>query len=246
MVVIRKVPTGNHGGYVMTRQVDWIDVGSDADWATHGGKWARRDPSHTLRFFFLEFTDMAEACGSDHNPDERFVCEVSLVDLSIIPPDKIADAIRSCGPDADWLDSLEPGRRLLALAAAICDYGIKAPLHTAVGRSHPERVRAAARRAADLLMRNASALGNALDSVVNGIGSTARDFMVGDIDAGLRRAAEEVVSGERQLTAQERILMGIWSTCGGLTLGGKTVETVALSSLCSEAIGRRGGGDSGS
>lgn len=222
-----------------TKMADWTEVCADVSWQSYGGKWAHRDPRNSLRFFFLCFTDMAEACGRDHDhdPAERYICEVDLVDLSVTPPEQIASAVSCSGPSADELEAItDINQRCLVLATALHDYGVKAPLCTEAGRCYPERVRARARRMADVYMSEPELLEIAMERTVNKIGSTARDFLCGDIDAGLRRAAEEIIAGKREPTVEERVLFRIQSVCKGQTIGGKTAETVAMSERCTEAL----------
>lgn len=220
-----------------TKMSDWKCMYADVNWEDYGGKWAYPDPRKALCWYVLDFVNMDEACGRDNDGQPTYICEVNLVDLTVLSGRQVSQALESCGPGADALEAMSVADRCFALMIAVHDYGIKAPLYSASG-NRATWVRAEARRAAEELMDDDDRFTAALDRPVNKIGSTAADFLRGDIEAGLRRAAEEVASGARLPTAEESILMKIHSVCGGQTLGGKTEESVALSTICTQALER--------
>jgi len=207
----------------------------------------------TLRYLFAEVTDMDDACGRDNIGHDRFCWGTSLVDLIEVPPAEIGQAVESGIGWAVLQDiqdraagrgaSLKEGTRLrMEMMAEAChSYGIKAPLDQgSVAGDHFDWARSRAMKAGDAAVETEEALNERLDRTVNKIGSTARDFLRGDIKAGLRRSAEEIAEGKREPTPEEQIMMKVHSVCKGMTLGGKTTETVALSDLCSSALKKTG------
>lgn len=216
-----------------TRMSDWVTMYADMNWEQYGGKWAYPDPADTLAWYVLDFVNMWDATGDDSGP--QYVCEVNYVDLKVVPDREMASALRSCGPSQEDLEGMSKKDQMFAIMVALHDYGIKAPLHTVEG-SRADSVRAEARRYAEDCMSDPALMESSLDRTVNKIGSSARDFMYGDIDAGLRRAAEDIAAGRRAPTTEERILMKMYAASGGQTLGGKTPESVALSRLSREAL----------
>lgn len=170
----------------------WKDVGSDCNWEDYGGKWMKQAPDGT--YFFLVFTNMEDACGAEclEGPDPvRYICEVRQVAPAELGEEEITDCLRSCGWEIDTEEMTEEEyQEYIACCAA--DYGTYAPLHTEASLTHPERVRAAAKREAESLMGDADELESRLSRTVNALGSTAADFRSGDCLAGLGRYCEEI------------------------------------------------------
>ena len=221
-----------------TKMSDWKEMYADVNWSDYGGKWAYPCPRKALAWYVLDFTNMDDACGRDNEGQDTYLCEVNYVDLTKVSQSQLQSAVESCGPSREDFEDMAVPDRCFVSMIAVHDYGIKAPLYTASG-NRASWVRAEARRYAESLMSDDELLSERMDKPVNKIGSTAADFLRGDIDAGLRRAAEEVASGAREPTAEERVLMRIHATCKGQTLGGVTAESTALSAVCTQAIERR-------
>lgn len=176
----------------------WINIGSDVSWDEYGGKWAHGAADGS--FYVLDFTNMWNACGEEEckaDGQPRYVCEVKRVDLADLPQDTIRNAMRSCGlrftaegivsDQGDIIAGPDSDHYPLVLVEACVGYGASQPLDSFSGDSYPNRVRAKARRSAEALMRDATALSERLDRPVNKIGSTAREYARGDIDAALSR-----------------------------------------------------------
>jgi hypothetical protein len=171
----------------------WQDVGSDGNWEDYHGKWMKRAPDGT--YFFLIFTNMEDACGPEclEGPDPvRYICEVRQVSIKELGTKQISDCMSYISIDEDDLSHMSKEEADHMIACAAVEYGIYAPLHSESGMTHPSRVRAAAKRAAEELMADCEMLESRLSHVVNAIGSTARDFRSGDVMAGLGRYCEQV------------------------------------------------------
>jgi len=171
----------------------WIELCSDVNWIDYHGMWAKkaRDGS----WYVLRWTNLVDA-GGDEFADCPFECDVKRIDLADTPPDAIASALRSCGyrltPEgvcSDSGDLIEPQYQDRAILEMCIGYGLGAPMHTETGAKHPLRIRAAARRVAEELMRDADKRDALLARPVNAIGSTAAEYGRGDIDSALNRGA---------------------------------------------------------
>src|SRR6185437_2113302 len=189
----------------------WTDIGSDSSWDEYGGKWARRAADGS--YYVLDFTNVHEVTGEEEGT--KYVCEVKRVDLSDLDDKAIASALACVGlerqgcclrgacvivPEKTVLtsredsriiasrhDSEHPERYELVLVEACVSYGHAQPLDSSSGNTRPANVRANARRIAESLMRDMVKLESALDRPVNRIGSTAREYGRGDINAALFR-----------------------------------------------------------
>lgn len=152
----------------------WIVVMDDTNF-----KEMKRDGN---KFYFIEITDMDDACGRDNEGQPTFVCELSLVDLDLISPKALKSALKSCG----WEEMPHTPD---AYAEALHSYGNRAPLGSWSGNGR-QKIHREARREARELMTNSDRLESALDTPCNAIGSTAREFMQGDIFSGVQRGVE--------------------------------------------------------
>lgn len=184
----------------------WHDIGSDVSWDEYGGKWAKF--GHGRAYYVIDFTNMIEACGSDAEGGPKYVAEVRMVDLADLPHETILSALKCCGlrfgmngpactiesDSGDIVAQQEtithPGTLWdLVIVEACSSYGAYAPLDSVSGDSHPVNVRGKARRIAERIMRDAAERERLMARPVNRLGSTAREYMRGDLDAPLARAS---------------------------------------------------------
>lgn len=207
-----------------------------------GGLYFRHG-EHGLQFVFVEVTDMDDACGRDNAGHPRYAWEARLLDLAQLGSTEISAAMACCGTKhedlRDWEERWGKQAMFDRLAENCRSYRHGAPL----AQGSHQRFEVALARAiceADSITSDADMLEGNLASPKNKIGTTGHDLLRGDPMAGLRRAAEEVASGQRQPTPRESILMRAHATCGGQTLGGATDESVALSELCAAALEQEG------
>lgn len=159
------------------RDTNWQYTG-DVNPQGHGGKWFRRTTGR--QYQVIELTNMDDACGRDNEGRPTYVVELSLVDLDAIGTEQQAQALRSCGPD--------DGEELPdAWLAVVCyEYGCKAPLESWEGNGSTRMLRDA-RRAAHALKLDSAELEERMERSVNRIGSTAREYMTGDLDSAMWR-----------------------------------------------------------
>lgn len=143
-------------------------------------------------YHFVRITDMDDACGRDNEGHPKYVGELDQVDLNDLSEDVLNGARSFTGAEADLPD--------LYLALACVEYGAKAPLWGENSGNRRELERAAKRESREL-SNDPDALEAALDKPVNAIGSTAREYARGDIDAALSRG---LAAGEQkaQILAQ--------------------------------------------
>ena len=156
------------------------------------------------RFHFIAVTDMDDACGRDNEGQPPFVVELYEVDLDAISPETIASSLRSCGwekfEDKDGSGWQQNGDVLpedpLWIAEMCHQYGAHAPLDSWTGgrvrKEHwessncpRELLRAAKRRSREL--DDPGERAEALMKPVNKIGSTALEYMQGDIHSAMER-----------------------------------------------------------
>jgi hypothetical protein len=131
------------------------------------------------RFHFIDVTDMDEACGKDNEGQPRYVVELCEVDLDTMPDKLIKQSLDSCG----WEDMLnEPP----VIADALRSYGRRAPLHSVTTNNVGKGV-AECRKESYQLCAQPGALEERLSKPANQLGSTAREFMFGDIHSAMAR-----------------------------------------------------------
>jgi hypothetical protein len=140
------------------------------------------------RFQFVEIIDMNACCGRDNEGHSKYAAELSLVDLAEISPKERASAFRSCGwegiPD-------DPA----ALAEVCYSYGLKAPLWQDSGNNWRKLLAEARREANGFLSEDA--LAEAMERPVNKLGSTAAEFMRGDLFSAMERGVYAGDTGAR-------------------------------------------------
>jgi hypothetical protein len=186
----------------------WIELCSDVDWIDYHGMWARKVPgsggASSGAWYILKWTNLLDAGGEDF-ADTPYECEVKFLDLGEVPDKSVDSALRSCGykmsedrrtilmesgePASDHCPSpvFSDGSVELAIVECCIQHGLGAPLESFTGNKWPARIRAEARRYAEQCMKDSDLLEERLDRPVNGIGSTAREYGIGDIDAALHR-----------------------------------------------------------
>jgi len=148
----------------------------------YGGKWFRRTTGR--QFQVIELTNMDEACGRDNEGHDTYVVELALVDLDAIDAETQASALRSCGPE-------DPSDLTDAWRAVVCyEYGCKAPLESWEGNAWGRLLRLA-RGEAHMLRRDAREMARRMKRPVNKIGSTAAEYMRGDVNSAIARGVSE-------------------------------------------------------
>jgi len=133
-------------------------------------------------FIAIRFTDLTEHISKSEMRESqmlRYNVDVLMADLDAIGEASLASARNSCG----WEGMPDDPR---ALADCAIRYGCHAPLAEHNG-NNLRKVLRAARVEANQLMADARALETAMGRVVNKMGSTALEFMTGDLDAALAR-----------------------------------------------------------
>lgn len=167
----------------------WTYIG-DVNMLDYGGKNSRCIGKR--QYQFVELINMDDACGRDNEGQPRYVVELRLVDLNAVGEKNIQAALRCCGQDE--------GQALADdIVAEFCDsYGTHAPLGSWSGNNARKLMRDAYREANALL--DSEALETKLDSTVNRIGSTAREFMSGDLTSALQRGCESGNPDARLIT----------------------------------------------
>lgn len=201
-----------------------------------GELWMRRVELPN-RFHFISVTDMDDACGSDNDGHPRYVIELNEVDLQLIPDKTIESAIKSCGwdgwggpprynhtrADGPYEPCDECAKAVAAIAEMCHSYGAKAPLHSVSTNSETRGFREC-RKESYLLSRDRDAYEQRMERTVNKMGSTAREFMQGDMMSALDR-------GVRADKPEARLMAKMYGVSEEKmdAIKGKPVPPVALS-----------------
>lgn len=167
---------------MQVKATNWQYFG-DVNMLDYGGTFTRFIGAR--KYQFIQLTNMDDACGRDNEGQPKYVVELSLVDLSAIPQSTIQSALDCCGLNGDPTDD--------AMIAQACNsYGAHAPLESFSGNNGYSLLKQARRVANVMLDQEQEQL--ALKHPVNAIGSTALEFMQGDINSAIQRGCE---SGEQ-------------------------------------------------
>lgn len=172
----------------------------DMNYVDYGGKWYRCVAKG--RFHVIELTNMDEACGRDNEGRPTYVVELSGIDLYETPRKEIESALRSCG----WkMIAFSPKSLLpctvvddyrgdvigsnaaaeLVLVEALHSYGCRAPLESWEGNNWEELMKLA--RAESKTLDDPIEFEERMNRPVNQLGSSAREYMQGDIQSALVR-----------------------------------------------------------
>lgn len=184
-------------------------LSGDVNFTDYGGTFYRL--ASARRYHVIEILNWEETCGDDA-PAATWNVSLSEVDLDAIPEREKASAMRSCGIASDGLD--ESGEPLpeLAFVDALYSSGCRAPLWQDDGNNWHNLIREAVRESSRL--DDPRAHRAAMARPVNKIGSTAAEFMAGDITSGMVRG---IASG-----SADALIMGkMYQSAGYQTLGGK-------------------------
>lgn len=175
------------------------EYSGDVNMLDYGGKFIRHVGGR--RYHVVELTNMDEACGRDNQGRDRYVVELSEVDLDTAD---VQAAYSSCGPGKDIADIAD-----IWLAEMVHGYGQKAPLGSWEG-DNGHRLLREAKAESKRLEANTAAYEVKMSQPVNALGSTARKFQHGDITAALSRKVEKGDPAGRLLAKmQSRPLKGV-------------------------------------
>lgn len=185
----------------------------------NGGTW-QYWRKQGMCYWFIEVIDFKEHLSDsewDGNPafaDGLFEATLKLVDLSEVPSEKIAEALRSCGRDD--IEELEDDQKLLWSAEALASYGTYARMGTWRGK-RMVTARAPAREECNRLMNDDAYYEAQLDRPVNALESTAREFMRGDLWSSLQR-----IKDNPDATFKQKVTLKAYQACER-TLGGEKI-----------------------
>jgi len=190
-------------------------------------------------FIFIEITDLPAYCGRDATA--RWDASVKLVDLVNTSGSTIKSALDSCGfyenkPDGE----VEP----LHVAEMLLDVGSSAPLWSKGGgkvtfdgwgncnESYDENcpsfrsLRKKAREYAETLLRSEEVLEAQLNTPVNALGMTAREYADGSV--GLFKALHDIKAQLGETTTKQQLVLKLYQQAD-VTLDGtpipKTLKT---------------------
>lgn len=167
-------PTINGFRFAMG-DVNYLDYG--ATWMRHAGK---------QEYHFIALLNWEDSVGEREAKEigERYNLQLSIVDLAQIDEVQQKKALESC---------CQPGEtRPEWIAYACMEHGLKAPVRD-VNTSNFRKTFAALAAESRAISRDKNARRRALSKRVNGLGSTAAEFMRGDLNKALVRG---VIKGD--------------------------------------------------
>jgi len=136
-------------------------------------------------YHFVEYTDMDDACGRDNEGHPKYHVQLKEVDLNAIPRKQVDSALDSCG--MEYRD-----RQMLpeeGIAEACQSYGAYAPMWEGSSNNLSKLLREA-RRQSRMLDDEAERY-ERLSRPVNAIGSSALEYMQGDLISPLARGVQQ-------------------------------------------------------
>lgn len=158
----------------------------DCNFVDYGGKWIRRVGER--RFHIIELMNWIEAVGEREAAEvgAKYCVDLSEVDLTAIDPTK---ALKSCGYEqadsgaivqpCDGAEICDAAHADLCIAEACHGYGANAPLWGESGNNYLKLMRSA--RSFSRSLDDAAAHEDAMDRPVNKIGTSARNYMIGNL-----------------------------------------------------------------
>jgi hypothetical protein len=164
----------------------WRTLGGDCNWEDYGGKFGRQDPNNARVFYVVKCDNMIECMGErdvEESGIDTYIAQVVRVDLDETTGENIESALECCGLDLEEFE----GDHDWIIVECLVDYGAAAPMGE---HSHPYRAdsaRAKARREVEELIADADQCEAMLNRPVNAIGSTAREYGLGDLDSCMDR-----------------------------------------------------------
>lgn len=162
------------------RGFQWLT--GDVSWLEYGAKWVREIPgSNGQRYHVLSFDNWAEY---EREPELKYMVDLSEIDLENISDETKASAMECCDVSIG-----ETHANPLVMVECLHSYGAKAPLYDESGNNAGKLIRAA-KRCSYEITASSEAYEQAMTKPVNKLGSTAREFMAGDIDSAIGRGLE--------------------------------------------------------
>lgn len=153
----------------------WIFLTGDMNWEDVNGTWGKKVGDV---WYVLKFDNAWDSVGEEAKAGgmPQYYCQVLVLYLDKLPPDA----------EDKVLDEYELEEKSEKnLVAACIRYGFGSPLECFTGDKYPLRVRAKARRYAELCMKDSALLQKRLDKVANRIGSTSFECGHGLTDLAL-------------------------------------------------------------
>ena len=149
--------------------VNYLDYG--ATWMRHAGK---------MEYHFIVLINWEDCVGEREAKEigQKYCIDLRVVDLAQIGEIEKARALESCG-------QLHEDRREW-IAYACLEYGLHAPIASVNTSNFRETFAALARQSREI-SRDKNARRRALSKKVNALGSTAAEFMRGDLNKALVR-----------------------------------------------------------
>lgn len=147
----------------------------DTSFPDYGGKFYRKIDKR--RYHIIELFDMVDACGKECE-DQPWNVQLGEVDIDALPKELLNSAIKSWGAEDESLSEL-------VLVECIFSYGSYAPLGQWNGKNYKKLMKEA--RQESYALDDPAKYACKMAGTVNKIGSTPREFMIGDFQSAMIR-----------------------------------------------------------
>jgi hypothetical protein len=157
----------------------------DCNYLDYGATWCRLIPG-TREYHIISLINWEDSCGEREAKEigETYCMDLSIVDLDAIPLETIQSALKSCGVDLDTEEMTDEWR------AEVCHSdGAQAPMQSVNTSNFHKTFRALAKYSREL-QTDADKHSAAMERPVNKLGSTADEYMRGDLTSALARGIE--------------------------------------------------------
>lgn len=151
-------------------------LAGDLNWLDYGGMWYRK--TDCCKYHVIKLVNLEDA--GEPIDGNRYAVELGEVDLEVADIDAAA---KCCGLD-DPHSASE-----LALVQVVAEYGQMAPFGEWVGNNARDLLKQARKRSLEL--DDPDEYHEAMDKPVNKIGSTAREYQMGDFFSAIVRGLEQ-------------------------------------------------------
>jgi hypothetical protein len=146
-----------------------------------------------MEFWLIRVIDLREWMGENEVAEspvyskEPYEAQLRWIDLAQVPPSKAQRALECIGAEKFFREREDNQQRMELLAEALSEDGNYGPMGIWTS-AYRDRARAKARKEYWRLMADEEYLYAQKERPVNKIGSTAREYMRGDVNSALRRA----------------------------------------------------------
>ena len=160
----------------------WEEWCCDVNWLDYGGTWYRRLSKSRFHFIVLHRWDESD----ERELNAKYCIDLNEIDLAKIPKKEQRSALESCGQEYAVRDEF-----FNLIKAGCCnDSGAKAPLDSVNTNNAWQTVRELKRLSREV-EQSTRKHKEMMARPVNRIGSTAEEYMTGDLNSAILRGLDE-------------------------------------------------------